>query len=153
MTSTSSDGYELDAAEVRSVINNQYDPEIKLLAEHTAALTDSMATAGSGANVDTSAMSTTPMATGTAIFGQGSRLVSPAGVDAAGLGYAQALNELSSLFDSKFTTFLSNQVKFLGVMADFRQRLLDSVDAYEKADQNHADHLGHIAGTTGQGAS
>jgi hypothetical protein len=153
MTSTPNDGYELDPAEVRYVVNNQYDPEIKLLAKHTATLTGSNATAGSGANVEPSTMSTTPMATGTAIFGQGGQLVSPLGVDAAGLGYAQALNELSALFDSKFQTFLANQVAFLGVMADFRQRLLDSVDAYEKADQNYANHLGHIAGTMEEGAA
>lgn len=153
MTSTPDDGYELDPAEVRSVIDNQYDPEIKLLAQHTATLTNSMATEGSGADVDVSAMSTTPMATGAAIFGQGSQIVSPLGDDAAGLGYAQALDQLSTLFDSKFETFLANQVKLLGVMADFRTRLLDSVDAYEKADQSHANHLEQIAETTGKGAA
>lgn len=129
-------GYELDPDEVRDVVRSELEPEIVRLNE----ITDGLQYHGPAyfpfrdpgkpiPNV------TEPLSSGNLVFGDPEQLVSPFhGLfthDSDGAAYQQAMDVLNKLFDKKFASFIDNQTALLETMRDFRQRLLESVDAYE----------------------
>jgi hypothetical protein len=146
---TKHSGYELDPAEVRHVVRTELEPEIDRLNEITNGLQYHgpayFPFRDPGKPIP---KVTEPLSSGTLIFGDPEQIVSPFRgffvPDSDGTAYRQALDTLNKLFDKKFASFIDNQKALLETMRDFRQRLLDSVDAYEGTEATGSSKFNRI---------